>query len=142
MLLPLLLAQLEHVDVDALLRTLLGAGGGAMLAGLIVRQWAIGRIRALAALEAKAKRDVVRWRLLARFMKSQALEANRQRRNAHQLRGALTSVLFALELLGEATHVKVRLPTREELEWEPGQLEPFDLQLTDAGDTEDEEREA
>lgn len=139
---PNLLAQLEHVDVDGLLRTLLGAGGGAMLAGLIVRQWALGRIRVLAALEAKAKRDVVRWRLLARYMKSQAVEANRQRRNAHQLRSVLTSVLFALELLGEATHVKVRLPTREEMEWEPGQLEPLDLQLTDDGGADEEKGEA
>lgn len=137
--LPLVFAQLEHVDVDALLRTLLGAGGGAVLAGFIVRQWALGRLRALATLEARARRDATRWRLLARYMKSQAVEANRQRRNAHAMRNAMQSALFAIEQLAEGVKMRVRVPTREELEWEPGQLEPFTLEITDAGDDEKED---
>lgn len=135
--LPFVLGQLEAVDLDSLVKTLVGAGAGSVLAGLIVRQWASNRLRELELLVKRAKRDAIRWRLLARYMKSQAVEQNRQRRNAHELRGHQQALLFALEQLAEATHVKVRLP--EELCWESGELEPFDLQITDHGEKEEEE---
>jgi hypothetical protein len=136
---PLLLAQLEHVDLGKLAETLLGAGGSAVVVGLIARQWVGERLRELAQLKKKAEADRL-WKALAkRHMRAQHLELNRTAHNLHELREFVQGVTSEVERLAEASKVRVRLP--EPPQWERAQLPAPELALRLADDEDDEDDE-
>jgi hypothetical protein len=137
-LLPILLAQLEHLDLGKIAETLLGAGGSALVVGLIARQWVGDRLRELAMLKKRAAADRV-WKTLAkRHMRAQARELNRASNNLHELRNFVQDLSSELEKLAEASTVRLRLP--EGLDWERAQL-PTELELDLGRDDEDEDLE-
>lgn len=136
---PLLLAQLDHVDLGKLAETLLGAGGSAVVVGLIARQWVGERLRELAQLKKKAEADRL-WKVLARrHMRAQHRELNRTANNLHELREFVQGVSSEVERLAEASSVRVRMP--EPPQWERAQLAAPDLVLNLDEDDEDDEKE-